>query len=242
MKNGKNKLEKRRSYVAEFSFESFGLTVACSQTTARVKQSTNISKLHELQERRRLEEMQKLAAQHEKEMAAVQARLQQFRLVQQQDENRLRGEWELRHQNLWTRIETVIKQEEDKVAKRLAEEQRKREDEAREREEEERRRKDEEQKKRLAEEKRKAEEERIRREEEEKKRLEEEQRRKEEEEERLREEEERQKQVRLEAEQKQRDQAGLSTAAEDWRLARDTLRVSHIPQLFLADDSRFYSA
>lgn len=185
--------------------------------TARKEQSTNLSHFNEIQERRRLAEAQKLSAQRESEAAQIQARLQQLRLQQQETERRMRHDWELRQKNLWNRIETVIKQEEDKVAQRLAEEQRKRD-------EEERKRRDEEMKKRLAEERRRAEEERLRREEEERKRLEEEKRRKEEEEERLRQEEERQKKERLEAERKQRLQIGLLTAEDDWYAARDTLK------------------
>ncbi|KAJ3554600.1 hypothetical protein NP233_g12387 [Leucocoprinus birnbaumii] len=185
--------------------------------TARKEQSTNISTLNELQERQRLAESQRLSAQHDRDKAQMQARLQQVRLQQQEEEKRIRYDWELRQRNLWNRIETAIKQEEDKVAQRLAEEQRVRD-------EEERKRKDEELKKRLAEEKRKAEEERIRKEEEEKKREEEEQKKKEEEEERLREEEERQKKERIDGERQQRQQLGLSTAEDDWVSARDNLK------------------
>lgn len=163
--------------------------------------------------------------QHEQEVASVQAKLQQLRLRQQEDAKHLRDSWENRQKNLWTRIELSIRQEEEKVARQLAEEQRKREEEERKREEEERKRKDEELKKRLAEEKRKAEEERVRKEEEEKKRLEEEKKKKEEEEEKLREVEERQKRERLEAERQQREKVGLSTAEDDWRAARDNLKV-----------------
>lgn len=193
--------------------------------TARKKQSMTISEFRELQERLRLEEAKRLASQHESEMAAVQAKLNQLRLKQQEDERKLRDDWDLRQKKLWARIETVIRQEEEKAAKRLAEEQRKREEEQRKREEEERKRKEEELKKRLAEEKRREEEERKRKEEEEEKRLEEEKKRKEEEEERLREEEERQKRERLEAEKQQREKVGLSTPEDDWRTARNNLKV-----------------
>jgi len=191
--------------------------------TARKEQSANLSNFHEVQERRRLEETQKLCAQRDKEMADVKAKLQQFRLKQQEDDQQLRDEWELRQKSFWTRIETTIKQEEDKVAQRSAEEQRKRE-------EEEKKRKDEDSKKRISEEKRRAEEERTLKEEEEKKHSEEEKKRKEEEEARLQKEEEQQKKERLEIELEQRKQVGLSTADDDWQAARNNLKVDHFSE------------
>lgn len=189
---------------------------------ARKGLSTNISEFHERQDRVRREEASRQAAQHDREMAAVQAKLNNLRLNQQQEEKKLRDAWEIRQKQLWTRIETVIRQEEEKVARRLAEEQKKRE-------EEERQRREEEQKRQLAEEKLREEEDRRKKEEEEKKRLEEEKKQKEEEEERLREEEERRKRERLDSEKQQRQQAGITTAEDDWRAARGHLKVNVFP-------------
>ena len=120
----------------------------------------------------------------------------------------LRAQWKERDRQLWARIDAVIKQEEER---RRAEQE--------------------------AERKKREEEERVKREAEEKKRLEDERKRKEEEERRKqKEKEEEEKRIKLAAAQaeKEREQAeaearralGHTTALEDWKRAREMLRVS----------------
>lgn len=170
-----------------------------------------------------MEENRRLCAQRDGEIAHVKAKLDKFRLKQQEDDQRLRDEWEQRQKSFWTRIETAIMQEEEKVVQNSTEEQRKRE-------EDEKKQKDEDLKRRILEEKRRAEEEQMQKEAEEKKRSEAEKKRKEEEEERQQQEEQ-QKKDRLKAELEQRKQVGLTTADDDWQAARSDLKVDHFSRL-----------
>ena len=135
------------------------------------------------------------------------------------DESVLRERWKVRDQQLWERIELVIRLEEDKVKTKLEKERKAQEEEEKEREKEEELR-------RVAEEKKKQEEEERRRKEEDERREKEEQKQKEEEEEKRTAEEERAKAEKLKADAEGRQQIGLTTADEDWRLARSNLSVS----------------
>jgi nucleoporin GLE1 len=137
----------------------------------------------------------------------------------QKEESLLRERWKVRDQMLWERIELVIKLEEDKVKAKLEEERKAQE-------EEEAKRKKEELMRRLIEEKKKQEEEERKKQEEEERRAKEEQKKKEEEEEKRMAEEEKAKAEKLKAEEEGRKQIGLTTADEDWRVARGNLSVS----------------
>jgi len=146
-----------------------------------------------------------------RQISEVEKVLHIHRQRQQVEEMKLKEAWMARERELWARIETVIRVEEDKVAKKLEEERRKREEEERKRREEE--------------EKRRAEEEKRRREEEERRRAEEEKARKE------KEEEEREKREAAETKRKLAEEDALrkllsfGPADDDWRVARENLRV-----------------
>ncbi|KAI0777666.1 GLE1-like protein-domain-containing protein [Trametes elegans] len=153
-----------------------------------------------------IEAEQQLAALHEQQLKEVQLQLEAMNLKKQQEEEQLRLQWKERDRKLWERIDSVIKVEEEKLRAKLELERRKRE-----------------------------EEERIRREAEDKKRQEEERKRKEEEEKRKqqeREAEEARQQAEVErkrveqerAEEQERKALGFTTAFEDWKRARDTLK------------------
>ncbi len=142
-------------------------------------------------------------------------------LQKQKEEEQLRAQWKERDRQLWSRIDAVIKVEEERLRAKQEAERRKREVE-----------------------------ERIRCEAEEKKRQEEEKKQKEEEERRKqkeKEEEEKRKQVEAEraraeherAEEQERKALGVTTALEDWKRARETLKVC--PASF-AIDVRMHTA
>ncbi len=128
-------------------------------------------------------------------------------LQKQREEEQLRAQWKERDKQLWQRIDAVIKVEEERLRA-------KQEAERKEREEEERI-------KREAEEKKRQEEEKKRKEEEERKRQQE----KEEEEKRKLLEAEREREERDRADEKERKALGHTTAFEDWKRARETLKV-----------------
>ena len=128
-------------------------------------------------------------------------------LQKQQEENRLRAQWKERDKKLWERIDTVIKVEEDRQRAKQEAEQKKREEEERIRRE--------------AEEKRRQEEERKRKEEEAKRK----QKALEEEENRRQAEAQREQEAREAAEAQERKALGVTTAFEDWKRARDVLKV-----------------
>ncbi len=144
-------------------------------------------------------------------MSEVDKVLYLHRQRQQVEEMKLKEAWMARETELWARIETVIRAEEDKVAKKLEEERRKLEEEERKRREEE--------------EKRRAEEERKKREEEEARRAEEERVRKEKEDEERKRQEAEEKKRRLAEEDELRKILSFGPADDDWRVARENLRV-----------------
>lgn len=133
----------------------------------------------------------------------------------------MKDEWTTRNRQLWERIETVIKMEEDKVAKKLEEERRARE-------EEERKRKEAELKLRLEEEKKQQEDAARQKAEEEKKKAEEEKIRQEKEEEDKRKKMEDEKKHREEEEKQLRQKLQFMTSNEEWKAARADLLVSGI--------------
>ncbi|KAI0371930.1 hypothetical protein BV20DRAFT_964589 [Pilatotrama ljubarskyi] len=150
---------------------------------------------------------QQLAALHEEQLREVQVQLSAMNLKKQQEEEQLRSQWKERDRKLWERIDAVIKMEEEKLRVKLEAERKKREEEERIRRE--------------AEEKRRQEEERKRKAEEEKRR----QKEKEEEEERKRLQAERERIERERAEEHERKTLGFTTAFEDWKRAREMLKM-----------------
>lgn len=184
--------------------------------TARKELTATQSQFHEAQDRARIQEMQRQAALHSQQAAEVRQHLDALQMKQQKEESKMREWWRARDQNLWERIELVIKLEEDKVKAKLEEERKLRE-------EEEEKRKKEELMRRLAEEKKKQEEEEKKKKEDNERRAREEQKKREDEEEKWAAEEEKAKAEKLMAEEEGRKQIGLTTADEDWRTARGNL-------------------
>jgi nucleoporin GLE1 len=157
-----------------------------------------------------LADIQRLQEQNAHQMEEVRSQLEGLRLKQQEDEKRLRKEWKDRDRKLWERIEGVISFEEEKVRKRMEQEQRLKEDAERKRKEEEERRKEEQ--------RRKEEEQRL------KKELQEAKRKKEEQEAAEQKViEEREKQV-----QEQREKLAMTTVGQDWQQARKDLKVGKV--------------
>ena len=189
------------------------------QRTARKELTAAQSQRHDEQDRVRTQEAQQRAALHLQQKAEVQERLYALRMRWTNDESMMRERWKVRDQQLWERIELVIKLEEDKVKKKLEEERKAQE-------EEEKKRKKAELMRRLAEEEKKQEEEERKKKEEDERRAKEEQKQKAEEEEKRTTEEQRAKAEKLKAEEEGRQQIGLTTADEDWRVARGNLSVS----------------
>lgn len=151
---------------------------------------------------------------HQKQVEAVQAALAHVSLQQEALERGLRERWNARNRALWEGLEGVIRQEEEKVRARLAEEERQREEEARVRREEE--------------ERQRAEEERKRKEEEQKRAEEEERKHKEEAqaaEAKRREEEAKTRKESLAAQKKKRELLGYTIGPEDFKYGQDTLSV-----------------
>ncbi|TBU55523.1 GLE1-like protein-domain-containing protein [Dichomitus squalens] len=174
---------------------------------ARQKHTQDCIQQRNARNERRAQDEQRSAALHEQQLKEVESQLAAMNLQKQQEEAMLRAQWKERDRQLWARIDAVIKQEEER--RRVEQE---------------------------AERKKREEEERLRREAEEKKRQEEERKRKEEEEKRKqKEKEDEERRIKLAAAQaeKEREQAetearkalGHSTAFEDWRRGRDTLRT-----------------
>ena len=130
------------------------------------------------------------------------------------EEEEMRRRWALHQKDIWARVENGIKWEESRVQAEIEVERKKRE-------EVEKKQREEEAKQRLAEEKRKAEAD--------KKQQEEEATRKEkerEEQQRIQEEEAvKARKAAEQAEAEERKALGLTTADEDWRSARTTLKV-----------------
>ncbi|KAI8970573.1 GLE1-like protein-domain-containing protein [Trametes punicea] len=150
---------------------------------------------------------QQRAALHEEQLREVQTQLAAMNLKKKQEEDELVSQWKERDRRLWERIDAVIKKEEEKMRAKLEAERKKREEEERIRRE--------------AEEKKRQEEERKRKEQEEKRRKQEE----EEAERRRQQEAERQRAERERAEEQERKALGFTTAFEDWKRARETLRA-----------------
>ncbi|KAF9807467.1 hypothetical protein IEO21_08215 [Rhodonia placenta] len=179
---------------------------------ARVNQALDKRERHQKQKQTHAAMTQIRTSHHQKQVEAVQAALAHVSLQQEALERGLRERWNARNRALWEGLEGVIRQEEEKVRTRLAEEERQREEEARvRREEEERQRAKEEQK-------RKEEEQKLR-EEEERKRKEEEQAA----EAKRREEEAKTRKESLAAQKKKRELLGYTIGPEDFKYAQDTL-------------------
>jgi nucleoporin GLE1 len=179
------------------------------------------SRLLEEQSDARLVDIQRLIEKNKRQMDDVQSQLADLRFGRLEDEKQLRDGWQERDRKLRDQIEGVIKFEEDKVRKRVVEERRvKEEAERRQKEEAERRKKEEEEKQR-AEEKRREDEERL------KKELLDAMRRQEEREAAEKEAREQEKQV-----QEQREKLSMTDGDQDWREARETLKVNDIRLCF----------
>jgi nucleoporin GLE1 len=166
----------------------------------------------------------------ERERGAISARaaqaasmlLQSHATLIERENAKLRSEWSARDSHVKNAVELAIQKEEARLAQLERAKREKEEKDRREREAAEKARLEAEKKKREEEEKRRREaEEKKRKEEEEKRRAEEEERRKEEE--RLKEEEERRQ--KEESNKKAVAAIGMSTSAEDWKNARETLLV-----------------
>jgi nucleoporin GLE1 len=154
---------------------------------------------------------------YDRQYNEVTAILEQMNIRRKQEEAKLVSDYKERERILWQRIEGVIKDEEDKVRRKLEAEEKVR------REEQERIRKEEERKK--------AEEEKRKKEEQEKALKEELLRKKKEKEEadaKKRSEDEAQKRAEMAKMDKGRKDAGFSTAQEDWETARQSLTVRAI--------------
>ncbi|GJE98233.1 GLE1-like protein-domain-containing protein [Phanerochaete sordida] len=175
------------------------------QAEMRAKQKETHARLLQEAEKQR-------AALHQQQVAEVQARLKMFNTQLQKHESQLREFWKQRDKEMWDRVEHAIKIEEDKVKVRL-------EAERRAREEEERKRKEAEEKARLERERKQQEEEKKRKDEEEMRQLLLRDAQQKQQEEELA----RQKEQQEQAEAQTRQQAGLTTAKEDWMKARDLL-------------------
>lgn len=175
------------------------------QAELRAKQKETHARLCQESERQRL-------AQHQQQLADVQARLKSFNSQLQKHEAQIRDMWKQRDREMWDRVEKAIKLEEDKVKARL-------EAERKAREEEERRRKEAEEKARLERERQQQEAEKKRREEEEKRQQDEREAQQKQQEAELAKQKEQQEQ----AEAQTRQQIGMTTAKEDWTKARDLL-------------------
>ncbi|KAI0071307.1 hypothetical protein K474DRAFT_1669133 [Panus rudis PR-1116 ss-1] len=181
---------------------------------ARHEQTRSAHERRQSQVQSHTQEASRRAALHNQQMAEVESQLASFKLAQQTEEQQLRAQWQERDRQLWDRIEKVIKFEQDKLNARL-------EAERKQREEEERKRKNEELKRRLEEEKRKQEAERLRKEEEERQK----ELQRQDEERKEREAAARQREERLKAEESERKKLGLTTAEDDWKRARTTLKA-----------------
>ncbi|KAF8573352.1 hypothetical protein K439DRAFT_1621586 [Ramaria rubella] len=144
----------------------------------------------------------------------VTAILEQMNIRSKQEEAKLLSDYKERERLLWQRVEGVIKDEDDKVRRKLeAEEKARREEQERARREEERRKAEEEKKKK--EEKEKALREELLRKKEEK----------EAEDAKKQAEEEAQKRADMAKLDKGRKEAGFTTAREDWETARQGLKL-----------------
>ncbi|KAF9044255.1 GLE1-like protein-domain-containing protein [Panaeolus papilionaceus] len=184
--------------------------------TARKQFSMTQTNKSDEQEKLRLQEQQRLAAIQSHQNAEIQNKLAQFKQQQLQVENELRSKWQVRERELWNKVEASIRQEEEKLAKKL-------EAERQAREAEEKKRKEEEMKRRLIEEKRLQEETARKREEEERKREEEEKERQEKELEEKMKKLEEERERRLGEEQGLRDKLQFYPPENDWRAVRANL-------------------
>lgn len=160
------------------------------------------------------------SAHHKRQLEEVQAKLSQFRGLQQQHESKLRAAWTERNGQLWQRVEGVIKLEEDKVKAQLDAERQKREEEERRRREADERMKQEELRLREDLLRKKKENEEM-----------EQQQAKAEEQRRLQTEMEAQKTAQAQVQDDERKAIGLTTAAEDWKKGRELLKVCSSFQL-----------
>ncbi|KAF9235475.1 GLE1-like protein-domain-containing protein [Melanogaster broomeanus] len=174
--------------------------------TARREQTQVLLETHDQRSQRRSRDLKVLAAKHQQQIAEVQDLLLALQFKRQRDINQLKMRWNEQERAQKERIETVIRQEEEKVRLRLEEERKKREEEERKRKEEEQRRQAEEARKRQEEEQRRK------------------QKEAEEAEKRAKEEAAREKRAKLDAEEQGRNLLGMTIPEEDWIHARETLK------------------
>ncbi|TFK50353.1 hypothetical protein OE88DRAFT_1660673 [Heliocybe sulcata] len=185
--------------------------------SARKEHASLRKRRHKVEDAAQAEKAKELEALHKKQMEEVEKRLSGMRLQQKTEEERLQEGLKARDKRLWDRIESVIKGEEERVKAKLDAELKAKEDAERKKREEEERRKQEEERQR-----KEAEEARLKKErEEEEARA---QRAKEEEQRRQEEETERAQADKLQEEAQARQVAGMTTAVDDWRTARDSLK------------------
>ncbi|KAG7091875.1 hypothetical protein E1B28_008276 [Marasmius oreades] len=197
-----------------------------SLRVARKEHATSQSKLHTSQATRHTQETERLAFLLTRQETDVNNFLEKFRFQQQQQEAKLREQWDVRNKFLWDRVEKGIKLDQDKAHAKWDEERRKKEAEEKRRKEEEERVRREEVQRRLEEEKKKQEEEEeLKRKEEERQRKEEEER-KEREDREQREKETKERTERLKTEESARKQARMTTPEEDWLTARQHLHIA----------------
>ena len=211
-------------------------TFGVHQHTARKIQHVLQMQFYDKQDKLRLQEKKRLADQHARQVAEVQAQLAALEVKRKEGDAKLQEVWKDRHKKFWDRIESAIKTEEENIKRKIEAERRAREEEERRRQEEEKRKQEEERKRKEDEERKRVEEELRRRLQEEKRQQEEEAKRqaKEEEERKKSEEEETKKRTeeearikkeRFQTEEQSRVSLGLTTADEDWTHSRQTLLV-----------------
>ncbi|KAG5651073.1 hypothetical protein H0H81_009986 [Sphagnurus paluster] len=173
--------------------------------TARQELNATQSRFHHEQDQSRTQEMERRAALHAQQMKEIEARLEDLRVKQNAEEEKLRIHMKERQNRIWQSIEGVIKVEEEKVKARLEAERRQREEEERKRKEEEEKRKQDEERQKALEEKRK-EEERV----------------KEEAAKKAKDEKDQKDKAEAEASEARND-FGMTKAEDDWKAAHDHL-------------------
>lgn len=192
-----------RKFIA--SLILYFLTV--QQRTARREHALNKSQRHKDLARAHQEDRKRLSALYQQQVDEVQSQLAALGLQRQKEEQEMKAKWQASDAKMWHRIDTLIEYEEKKKKAKLEEERKQKEEEERKQQEAlEKRRKEEEKKQKEEEEKRLAKE-------------------REEEEKRKRDEAEKQRVEREQAEANERRTIGMSTAMDDWKYARTTLKV-----------------
>ncbi|KAI0929417.1 hypothetical protein AcW1_009921 [Taiwanofungus camphoratus] len=195
--------------------------------SARIEHSMSRTQCRKDKRKAHADESKRRALVYEKQVEEVQSQLATLDLQRKAEELELKERWKERNQQLWKRINGVIKSEEDKLRVKLEAERKKKEEEERKRREEEERRRQEEERKRNEEEKRRQEEEGRRR-----------QKEREEQEKLQQLEAEKQRAEQEQAEEQQRKALGFTTAMEDWKRARDTLKSLKTGPMRIVKDDR----